>query len=393
MTATPPPAQPSRAPAAHGPGGRPRARGLGVPFDGACGALNAITDVAGVEVGYRTLIEGEGGAGSVVGAGPVRTGVTALFPRGRAAPLERVWAGVSSFNGDGEMTGAHWIREGGCFVGPVLITNTHGVGMAHHAAVKWLTRRPDYRAETDLWLLPVVAETSDARLNDMNGLHVGEADVVAALEAAAGGAIAEGNVGGGTGMCCYDFKGGTGTASRRVELGGRRYHVGALVQANFGRRPALMVRGVPVGRLMPLAATSQAGPAAREQGSIIVVVATDAPLLPVQLQRVARRAGLAMARTGTAGGSGSGDIFLAFSTAGEVAARGLDPLPSLSYIPVGQVDPVFEATVAAVEEAILNALIAAETMTGWNGHRAEALDHGRLQEILRAHGRLDEAAI
>ncbi len=372
-------------PASHGADGRPRARGLGVPFDGHCGALNAITDVPGVEVGYRTLIEGEGAAGSVAGEGPVRTGVTAIFPRGRAQPLGRVWAGLSSFNGDGEMTGAHWIREGGCFVGPVLLTNTHAVGMAHHAAVKWLTRRPDYDAESSLWLLPVVAETSDAKLNDMNGLHVSEADVVAALESAQGGPLAEGNLGGGTGMICYEFKGGTGTASRRFELGGQGYHVGALVQANFGRRPWLTVRGVPVGQLIP---EDSAG--SREQGSIIVVVATDTPLLPVQLQRVARRAGLGMARTGTFGGTGSGDIYLAFSTGGEVAVRTIDPLPRLAYIPVDSIDPVFQATVEAVEEAILNALVAAETMTGWNGRRAPALDHARLREILRAHGRLDE---
>lgn len=376
---------PIHPPATHGRDGRPRARGLGVPFDGASGALNAITDVPGIEVGYRTLIEGEGAAGSAAGDGPVRTGVTALFPRGRDAPLGRVWAGVSSFNGDGEMTGAHWIREGGTFVGPVLITNTHSVGMAHHAAVKWLTRQPAYDSEADLWLLPVVAETCDAMLNDMNGLHVGEADVVAALEAAQGGPVAEGNVGGGTGMTCYEFKGGTGTASQRFDLGGETYHVGALVQANFGRRPWLTVRGVPVGRLMP-----EDSLRSREQGSIIIVVATDAPLLPVQLQRVARRAGLGMARTGTVGGTGSGDIFLAFSTAGQVEETRLDPLPSLAYIPNDRIDAVFEATVQAVEEAILNALVAAETMTGWNGNRVVALDHARLQEALRAYGRLIE---
>jgi len=372
-------------PATHFIDGRPRARGLGVPFDGDCGALNGITDVPGVEVGTRTLIAGEGTAGSVVGEGPVRTGVTAIFPRGLAAPMARVWAGVSAFNGDGEMTGAHWIREGGNFSGPVLLTNTHGVGMAHHAAVKWLIRQPDYETEADLWLLPVVAETCDATLNDMNGLHVGESDVIAALEAAKGGAIAEGNVGGGTGMVCYEFKGGTGTASRRFDLGGKAYHLGALVQANFGRRPWLSVRGVPVGRLLP-----EDSLWSREQGSIIIVVATDAPLLPVQLQRVARRASLGMARTGTVGGSGSGDIFLAFSTARRIEGKPFEALPSLAYIPSDLIDPVFAATVEAVEEAILNALIAAETMTGWNGQRVVALDHVRLQEILRAHGRLNE---
>jgi D-aminopeptidase len=376
----------SPSPATQGTDGRPRARGLGVPFDGDCGALNSITDVPGVEVGYRTLVDGEGSAGSVVGEGPVRTGVTAIFPRGRGTPLGRVWAGVSAFNGDGEMTGTHWIREGGTFVGPVLLTNTHGVGMTHHAVVKWLVRRPGYEAETDLWLLPVVAETCDATLNDMNGLHVGEADVIAALEAAQGGPVAEGNVGGGTGMVCYEFKGGTGTASRRFDLGGKAYHLGAMVQANFGRRPWLTVRGIPVGQLMPDDSLWS-----REQGSIIIVVATDAPLLPVQLQRVARRAGLGMARTGTTGGTGSGDIFLAFSTAGRVEETVLEPLPSLAYIPNDCIDPVFAATVEAVEEAILNALIAAETMTGWNGQRVVALDHARLQEILRAHSRLNES--
>jgi len=376
----------SPTPASQGPAGRPRARGLGVPFDGDCGALNAITDVPGVEVGYCTLIEGEGAAGSMVGEGPVRTGVTALFPRGRGTALGRVRAGLSSFNGDGEMTGAHWIREGGHFAGPVLITNTHSVGMAHHAAVKWLTRQPDYKAEIDLWMLPVVAETCDAALNDMNGLHVGEADVIGALESAQSGPIAEGNVGGGTGMICYEFKGGTGTASRRFEVGGKAYHLGALVQANFGRRPWLTVRGVPVGRLMP-----EDSLWSREQGSIIIVVATDAPLLPVQLQRVARRAGLGMARTGTVGGSGSGDIFLAFSTARRVEGSPDGPLPSLSYIPNEWIDPVFAATVEAVEEAILNALVAAETMTGWQGQRVVALDHARLQDALRAHGRLKES--
>ena len=377
---------PSPSPTTQGTDGRPRARGLGVPFDGDCGALNGITDVPGVEVGTRTLIDGEGTAGSVVGEGPVRTGVTAIFPRGLAAPLGRVFAGVSAFNGNGEMTGAHWIREGGSFAGPVLLTNTHGVGMTHHATVKWLVRHPTYAAADDPWLLPVVAETCDAILNDMNGLHVGEADVIAALDAAVGGALAEGNVGGGTGMVCYEFKGGTGTASRRFDLGGKAYHLGALVQANFGRRPWLTVRGIPVGQLMPDDSLWS-----REQGSIIIVVATDAPLLPVQLQRVARRAGLGMARTGTTGGTGSGDIFLAFSTAGRVEETVLEPLPSLAYIPNDCIDPVFEATVQAVEEAILNALIAAETMTGWNGQRVVALDHARLQEILRAHSRLNES--
>ncbi|MEE8535342.1 MAG: P1 family peptidase, partial [Kiloniellales bacterium] len=320
----------------HAADGRPRARGLGLPFEGAPGPGNAITDVPGVEVGMTTLIEGDGPL--VVGQGPVRTGVTAIFPRGQADPLGCVWAGLSSFNGDGEMTGALWIAEGGYFVGPVALTNTHSVGMAHHALIKWLTRQPAYDAEAGLWLLPVVTETCDAHLNDMNGLHVGEEDVFAALEAAAAGPVEEGNVGGGTGMICYEFKGGTGTASRRFGLGGETYHLGALVQATFGRRPSLTVRGVPVGQHM-----TENRIRTSEQGSLIAVVATDAPLLPVQLQRVARRATLGMARTGAYGGTGSGDIFLAFSTAGRVEEEALDPLPTLAYVPTGHIDAIFEA--------------------------------------------------
>jgi D-aminopeptidase len=370
-------------PASHAADGRPRARGLGLPFEGEPGTDNAITDVPGVEVGMTTLIEGEGPL--VVGRGPVRTGVTAILPRGRADPLGRVWDGLSSFNGDGEMTGAHWIHEGGYFIGPVALTNTHSVGMAHHALVKWLTRQPAYAAEADPWLLPVVAETSDAHLNDMNGLHVGEAEVFAAVEAAKSGPVAAGNVGGGTGMICYEFKGGTGTASRRFALGGETYHLGALVQANFGRRPWLSVCGVPVGQHMTEGALWS-----REQGSIIVVLATDAPLLPVQLQRVARRATLGMARTGAYGGTGSGDIFLAFSTADRVEERALDPLPTLAYIPNEHVDAIFQATVRAVEEAIVNALVGAKTMTGPGDLEAIAIDHGRLREVMRAHGRLNE---
>ncbi len=355
--------------------GRPRARGLGLPFEGQCGAGNAITDVPGVEVGASTIIE-DGGRGAV------RTGVTAILPRGKASPLVPVWAGVSAFNGNGEMTGAHWIREAGYFVGPVCLTNTHSVGMAHHAVTRWLTRHRTYDGAADPWLLPVVAETCDSHLNDMNGLHVREDHVQAALESAAAGPVAEGNVGGGTGMICYEFKGGTGTASRR----GANYHVGALVQANFGVRPWLSVLGVPVGKLLT---EDRLWP--REQGSIIVVVATDAPLLPIQLQRVARRAGLGIGRTGTAGGNGSGDIFLAFSTANAVEGTALDPLPSLRYIPNGELDPLFEATVQAVEEAVLNALVAAETMTGYDGNRVVAIDHGRLRDVMRAHGRLIDA--
>ncbi|MEM7222078.1 MAG: P1 family peptidase [Pseudomonadota bacterium] len=350
------------------PDGRPRARGLGIAFEGEPGAFNAITDVPGVEVGAATVIHDKG---------PARTGVTAVFPHGKAGALDSVWAGLSSFNGNGEMTGSHWIAEAGHFLGPVCITNTHGVGMTHHAVTRWLTRHPAYDGVADPWLLPVVAETCDAFLNDMNGFHVTEAVVFEALEQAAGGPLAEGNVGGGTGMICYEFKGGTGTASRQVAIGAERYHLGALVQANFGRRSQLTVRGVPVGRQI-----TEHSVFSGEQGSIIILVATDAPLLPIQLQRVARRAGLGMGRTGTSGGNGSGDIFLAFSTGMPVTEGAASPPPRLSYLPNDALDPIFAATVEAVEEAILNALVAAETMTGLKGAKVHALDHGRLRQLL-----------
>ena len=359
------------------PGDRPRARGLGIDFEGRPGANNAITDVPGVEVGACTVIHDDG---------PARTGVrTAVFPRGKAGALDSVWAGLSAFNGNGELTGSHWIAEAGHFLGPVCLTNTHGIGMTHHAVTRWLTRRPSYDRLADPWVLPVVAETCDEVLNDMNGFHVTEAHVVEALEQASGGPVAEGNVGGGTGMICYEFKGGNGTASRLVDIGGRTYHLGVLVQANFGRRPQFTVRGVPIGRHL-----TEHRVFGDEHGSIIILVASDAPLLPIQLQRVARRAGLGMGRTGTFGGNGSGDIFLAFSTGDPVAEHEATPPPSLRYLPDDALDPIFAATVDAVEEAILNALVAAQTMSGRDGVTIQAIDHDRLRALLRAHGRLSE---
>jgi D-aminopeptidase len=366
----------------HSTPSQPRARGLAIPFDGQCGAHNAITDVPGVEVGFTTIIEGSGAL--AVGQGPVRTGVTAIFPRGREAALEPAWAGLSSFNGNGELTGAHWINEAGYFNGPICLTNTHSVGMTHHALVKWLTRFPAYDNAVDRFLMPVVAETCDADLNDMNGLHVTEAHVRTALESARAGPLAEGNVGGGTGMICYEFKGGTGTASRRIEVGGETYHLGALVQANFGRRRWLTVRGVPVGKHLTEHTIREV-----DRGSIIAVVATDAPLLPIQLQRVARRISLGVGRTGTIGANSSGDIFLALSTGNPVEESSVSPLPAAGYIPSDGIDPVFEATVEAVEEAIINALIGAETMVGRDDTKVAAIDHARLQEVMRAHGRLN----
>ena len=353
--------------------GRPRARGLGLPLDGRCGPVNGITDVPGVAVGFTTLIREPG---------PVRTGVTAVLPRGRDRALDPVWAGFSSFNGNGEMTGSHWIEEAGYFAGPVCITNTHSVGMVHHAVTRWMTGHPACAQAAEPWFLPVVAETCDAVLNDMNGFHVTEDHVRAALETAAAGPLDEGNLGGGTGMICYEFKGGTGSASRLVTVADQAYRLGVLVQANFGRRPSLTVCGVPVGQLM-----TEDRLFGDEQGSIIVVVATDAPLLPVQLRRVARRAGVGLARTGSFGGNGSGDIFLAFSTASPVEERLAERPPRLAYLPSGALDPLFEATAQAVEEAILNALLGARTMIGYDGTRVAAIDHQHLCQILRDHGR------
>ena len=366
---------------------KPRARDLGVPFDGAPGPLNAITDVAGVTVGHTTLVDGDGPL--VVGRGPVRTGVTVILPRGSASLQEPVFAGWFSLNGNGEMTGTTWVGESGFLEGPVAITNTHSVGVVRDALVAWRARSaPDPSGYW--WSLPVVAETWDGYLNDINGFHVKDRHVFDALETARAGAVAEGNVGGGTGMVCYGFKGGIGTASRRLGPAAGAYTVGVLVQANFGRRPQLRVAGVPVGQEVP-DETPQAlvRDAARrgDLGSIIVVVATDAPLLPHQLDRVARRVPLGLARTGSTSGNGSGDIFIAFSTAnrGAFRARGLADLTMASN---EEISPLFDATVEATEEAIVNALVAADTMTGIDGRRVTALPHDRLQAVLKAYNRL-----
>jgi D-aminopeptidase len=371
----------TRDPIRFGADGRPRARGLGLAYGGTPGPLNAITDVPGVEVGFTTLIRGEGKM--EIGKGPVRTGVTAILPRGHSREDLPVWAGIFSLNGNGEMTGSHWIEDAGHFYGPILVTNTHSVGMAHHAAVGWMTRHyPVYAAGED-WAMPVVAETFDGWLSDVNGRHVTEADVVAALEGAQAGPVAEGNVGGGTGMVCYEFKGGTGTASRRVRVSQGEFTIGALVQANFGIRPWLQLLGVPVGQHLTADRIWS-----KETGSVIGIVGTDAPLLPGQLKRFAKRIGLGIGRTGTPSGDNSGDVFLAFSTAN---ARPLDAgaeLQSLSYVPNESLDPLFLGLVEAVEEAVGNALVAAETMIGRDGHRAVAVDHAELVAIMRRYGRI-----
>ena len=361
-----------------------RARDLGLPFPGRTGPANAITDVPGVEVGQTTLI---GGHGTLhVGAGPVRTGVTVVLPRGRSGGLQPVKAGVYALNGNGEMTGTHWIEEAGMFRGPIGLTNTHSVGMVHHSLVQWLTRAEGDRGAYP-WFMPVVAETCDAILNDMDGLHVGESDVLAAIADAKPGPVAEGNTGGGTGMVCYGFKGGTGTASRIVQVAGTDYHVGALVQANMGIRPWLKVLGVPIGELMGSAGAERTAAAPREQGSIIVLVATDAPLLSSQLKRLARRAALGVGRTGTPGGDGSGDIMLAFTTHADQAPDG-DGVCRTAYLAQHELDPLFLGVVEAVEESIVNALVAARTMVGRDNRQVEALDHSTLLALMRRHARV-----
>jgi len=364
----------------------PRARDLGVPFDGTPGPLNAITDVRGVEVGHSTIVSGKAGGTEPV----VRTGVTAVLPRGRKSPTDAVFAGWFSQNGNGEMTGTTWVRESGLMYGPVMITNTHSVGVVRDSVIDWFLQRFDFDTE-DWWSLPVVAETWDGWLNDINGFHVKAEHAFAALDGARGGPVAEGNVGGGTGMICYEFKGGIGTASRVVKDESGEYTLGVLVQANFGRRPDLLVAGVPVGREIPEEPAYAALAPKREDrdmGSIIVVVATDAPLLPHQLERLARRATMGIARTGGIASNGSGDIFIAFSTANPDAAAA-DGLPALSMLPNERITPLFAATVQATEEAITNALVAARTTDGFDGHRAIALPHDRLREVLKKYNRLE----
>ncbi len=390
---------------------KPRARDLGVPFDGTPGPLNAITDVAGVTVGQVTIVSGKGSL--VVGQGPVRTGVTAVLPRG-AANGDPVMAGWFTLNGNGEMTGTTWLEESGFLAGPVMITNTHSVGVVRDAVIEWLVHKGfDFD-----WSLPVVAETWDGSLNDINGFHVSKQDAFRALDSARGGPVVEGNVGGGTGMICHMFKGGIGTASRRFSIEDKTYTLGVLVQCNYGVRRLLRIAGVPVGSevpdLLPCLDTTEPRPKADERyprcpvsgsrapdtgprdpgpggigelGSIIVVVATDVPLLPHQLQRVARHVSLGIGKMGGLGSNSSGDIYVAFSTAnpGAAEAKGLH---SATFIANEAITTVFEATVQATEESITNALVAAETMTGANDLRIAALPHDRLRAALQKYGRL-----
>jgi D-aminopeptidase len=356
-----------------------RARDLGIPFEGTAGKLDAITDVRGVTVGQTTLIEGEGKL--VVGQGPVRTGVTAILPLGKENSDTPVPAAVYSFNGNGEMTGAEWVEESGFLEGPVLLTNTHSVGVTRDAVVEWGTRKfPD----TEHFSLPVVAETWDGELNDINGFHVKKEDVFGALDRATSGPVEEGNAGGGTGMRAFGFKAGIGTASRVISIGEDRFCLGVLVQANFARRENLIVAGVPVGKeitdLQPVYHREF-----EKEGSILIVIATDAPLLPDQLKRLAKRAALGVARTGGVSTNSSGDLFIAFSTAVPVRAGIRQQWSTLRN---EELDPLLAATPQATEEAIINALVAGRTMKGINNNTFFALPHDRLREVLRKYNRL-----
>lgn len=391
---------------------KPRARQLGIPFEGETGPWNAISDVAGVEVGYATLISGEGRL--QVGKGPVRTGVTAILPRGRR--YDPPFAAWHTLNGNGEMTGTTWIEESGFLETPIFITNTHSVGSVRDGAVAWMYAHNYYDQifANVFWSLPVVAETYDGRMNDINGFHIRQEHVFAALDRATSGPLAEGNVGGGAGMVLYQFKGGTGTASRRVSIQGRAFDVGVLVQANYGTREQLVIAGAPVGReipeLMPAfytadafpgaspaSVTAASGPASAAEtgavsppdpsagaGSIIAILATDAPLLPHQLKRLAMRIPLGIARLGGIGSNFSGDIFLAFSTANPGASR-RSGIAGLEMLPNDQINPLFIAAIQATEEAIVNTLVAAETMVGINGSTVHALPHERLVQVLKKY--------
>ena len=356
-----------------------RGRELGLPFPGLTGPHNAITDVDGVEVGQVTLIEGEGALR--VGHGPVRTGVTAILPRGRGKAHVPCAAGTYSLNGNGEMTGVVWIEESGELQTPITLTNTHSCGVTRDATIRWLVARGVGTGQD--WGLPVAAETYDGDLNDINGFHVTADHALEALDGARGGAVAMGSVGGGTGMLTYDFKAGNGSASRVVEIAGRRFTLGVFVQSNFGRREDLTVLGVPAGR--HLTAGKLRG---KEQGSVIAIVATDAPLLAHQLKRLARRVPLGLARTGTIGSNSSGDIFLAFSTANEQAFAQRGGILKMEALGNGEIDPLFQATVEATEEAVIDSMLCAGTMTGRDGNTAVALPAKELLALMRQYGRM-----
>lgn len=357
---------------------KPRARDLGLPFPGTPGPFNAITDVPGVRVGFTTLTDP---------ARKMRTGVTAILPRPDSGSPRPVWAGFAALNGNGEMTGTHWVNDAGYFLGPVLITNTHGIGACHHGATEWMIRTYDsHFRDEHAWAMPIVAETYDGTLNDINALHVKPEHAIAALDAAATGPVAEGSVGGGNGMIAYDFKGGTGTASRRVEIGGATYTVAALVQANYGRRPWFTVLGVPVGREMPEGTIRD-----QETGSIIVILATDAPLSDAILRGLARRAGLGIARSGSPGGNSSGDIFLAFSVADDMPAPPhAGPVITRHSLNWDELDPLYQAAVEAVDESVINAIVQGEDVACVKpeGKTCHGIDTARLMQVMTKYGRL-----
>ncbi len=364
---------------------KPRARDIGIPFDGKTGRYNAITDVKCVEVGYSTIISGNGK--NIRGKGPVRTGVTAILPRGRNN--NPVFGNWYSLNGNGEMTGTTWITESGFLEGPIMITNTNSVGVVRDAVLKWFVKTGWYKE--DFWYTyPVVAETYDGFLNDIYGFHVKESNAFEALDSAKSGFLKEGNVGGGTGMMCLGFKGGTGTASRVIKIKDSAYTVGVLVQSNFGGKNNFTIAGAPVGRELKdtMNYEFKAPPSYQPgDGSIIVVVATDAPLLPHQLKRIATRVSLAIGIVGGRGTNGSGDIFIAFSTANPTAFQRED-FTKLDELPNDLINPLFEATVQATEEAIINAMVAAETMEGINGNKAYGLPHKLVIDVLKKYNRI-----
>lgn len=370
---------------------KPRARDLGVPFTGTTGKYNAITDVEGVEVGYTTIITGSGE--NIIGKGPVRTGVTAIFPRPKAQKFSPVYANWYALNGNGEMTGTTWVSESGFLETPIMITNTNSVGTVRQAVLKWFVDTDWYKDEDGWYTYPVVGETYDGFLNDIYGFHVKEEHVLDALNNASGGDIEEGNVGGGTGMMTFGFKGGTGTASRKFTIQDSSYTIGVLVQANFGFRSNLTIAGVPVGRelkdtLNPELNKAPLSKRNEGDGSIIVVVATDAPLLPHQLERVAQRVAIGLGKVGGIGANDSGDIFIAFSTANENAFN-REKNVYIESLSNDQIDWVFQSTVEAVEEAIINAMIAAETMEGINGNKVYALPHALLIKLLQKYNRMN----
>ena len=367
-----------------------RARDLGIPFDGNPGKYNSITDVEGILVGHETIIEGEGNL--IVGRGPVRTGVTSILPRGMN--YDPVFAGWYSLNGNGEMTGTTWVEESGFLEGPIMITNTHSVGVVRDAVIEWSFKNKFFKTLYNIkdlfWTLPVVAETYDGSLNDINGFHVKKEHAFNALNNAKGGVVGEGNVGGGTGMTCHGFKGGIGTSSRKIVLKGKEYTLGVLVQANYGNRNELTIAGVPVGKeIKNLLPKITFGQKQEGLGSIIVIVATDAPFLPNQLKRLARRVPVGISRVGGFGSNGSGDIFITFSTANP-GAFNREEIGNINFLPNDLMNPFLNATGQATEEAIINALISAETMTGINNNTVYKLPHDRLKDILKKYNRLNE---